>query len=168
EQVSHRLCVAEVVDRNDLEVATALEVSPEKVPPNPPESVDAYTCLGHDTESKGGCLERAPCNCGRHLHTSPLRRRPATRSTQAAGRVDIACDVDIERPCRLAGAAVLRPNGPPRAPRRRRAASTSLAMSTLRGRAGLPARPSSARTARRALRARRAGGEAPRTTFPSG
>src|SRR5947208_1254263 len=39
EQVTHRLRVAEVVDRDQVKVAAALEVSPEEVAPDPPESV---------------------------------------------------------------------------------------------------------------------------------
>src|SRR5439155_25299024 len=47
EQVPHRLGVAEVVDRNELEVATPLEVSPKEVPTNPSETVDANAGLRH-------------------------------------------------------------------------------------------------------------------------
>ena len=47
QQVPHRLRVAEVVDRHDVEVAATLEVSAEEVPPNPPKSVDPHACLRH-------------------------------------------------------------------------------------------------------------------------
>src|SRR6185312_5837074 len=40
EQVPHRLRVAEVVDRHDLEAGVPLQPSPKEVPPDPPESVD--------------------------------------------------------------------------------------------------------------------------------
>src|SRR5262249_62347854 len=47
EQVTHRLCVAEVVDRDDLEIPAPLEVSPKEVAPNAPESVDSHACRSH-------------------------------------------------------------------------------------------------------------------------
>jgi hypothetical protein len=45
--VPHRLGVAEIVDSHDLEIATALELSPEEVPSNPSESVDPHPSLRH-------------------------------------------------------------------------------------------------------------------------
>src|SRR5262245_31832991 len=54
EQVAHRLRVAEVVDRDDLEVPAAFEVRAEEVAADPPETVDAYTGFRHGGESKGG------------------------------------------------------------------------------------------------------------------
>src|SRR5262249_34839641 len=42
EQVPHRPRVAEVVDRDDLEVAVSLQVRTEEVPADAPEAVDAY------------------------------------------------------------------------------------------------------------------------------
>src|SRR5947207_3374566 len=53
EQMAHRLRVAQIVDRDDLEVAAPLELRPEEVAADPPETVDAYTCLRHGSESKG-------------------------------------------------------------------------------------------------------------------
>ena len=47
QQMRHRLQVAEVVRRHDLEVAAALEERAEEVPPDPPEAVDPHTRLGH-------------------------------------------------------------------------------------------------------------------------
>src|SRR5512133_1559021 len=49
QEVPHRLGVAELIDSHDLEIATALELSPEEVPSNPSESVDPYACLSHGT-----------------------------------------------------------------------------------------------------------------------
>ena len=43
EQVRHRLLVAEVVRRDDLDVRLALELRPEEVPSDPAEAVDAHT-----------------------------------------------------------------------------------------------------------------------------
>jgi hypothetical protein len=40
EQLRHRLGVAEIVCRDDLEVAPALQVRPEEVAPDAPEPVD--------------------------------------------------------------------------------------------------------------------------------
>jgi hypothetical protein len=54
QKVSHRLGVTEIVDGDDVEVPTALEVSTEKVPPNPPKPVDPNACLSHEYESNGG------------------------------------------------------------------------------------------------------------------
>ena len=42
EQVRHRLLVAEVVRRDDLDVRPALQLSAEEVPPDPAEAVDPY------------------------------------------------------------------------------------------------------------------------------
>src|SRR5438067_469074 len=47
EQVPHRLRVAEVVDRDELEVAAALEMRTEEIAPDPPESVDPHARLRH-------------------------------------------------------------------------------------------------------------------------
>ena len=47
EQVRHRLRVAEVVDRDDLEVGAALQMGAEEVPPDPPESVDPDAYVRH-------------------------------------------------------------------------------------------------------------------------
>ena len=47
EQVRHRLRVAEVVRRDDLEVAAALQVRTEEVAPDAPETVDAHPYLCH-------------------------------------------------------------------------------------------------------------------------
>jgi hypothetical protein len=44
EQMRHRLRVAEVVDRDDVELAAALEKCAEEVAPDPPETVDANSC----------------------------------------------------------------------------------------------------------------------------
>jgi hypothetical protein len=50
EQVGHRLGVAEVVRRDDLEVAPALQVRPEEVAPDAPEPVDP-NANSHDLAS---------------------------------------------------------------------------------------------------------------------
>src|SRR5919197_23276 len=47
EQVRHGLRVAQVVGSDDLEVTLALQMRPEKVPPDAPESVDPNPCLSH-------------------------------------------------------------------------------------------------------------------------
>src|SRR5262249_24140952 len=47
EQVSHRLQIPEIVSSDDLEVTAPVQVSAEKVPPNPPEPVDPNLRLGH-------------------------------------------------------------------------------------------------------------------------
>ena len=47
QQVRHRLRVADVVRRDDLEVAAALEVRAEEVPADPPEAVDPDPDLRH-------------------------------------------------------------------------------------------------------------------------
>ena len=49
EQVPHRLRVAEVVDRDELEVAAALEMRTEEIAPDPPESVDPHARLRHQS-----------------------------------------------------------------------------------------------------------------------
>ena len=46
-QVRHRLRVAEVVRRDDLEVAAPTQVRTEEVAPDAPEAVDAYADLRH-------------------------------------------------------------------------------------------------------------------------
>src|SRR5215217_2811836 len=47
QEVPHRLRVAEIVDRDDLEIPAALEVRAEEVAPDAPESVDTHACLSH-------------------------------------------------------------------------------------------------------------------------
>src|SRR6266508_3724120 len=47
QEMSHRLDITQVVDRDDVEGPAALEVSPEEVPPDPPETVDPHTRLSH-------------------------------------------------------------------------------------------------------------------------
>ena len=42
EQVRHRLRVPEIVGRDDLKVAFPFQMSPEEIPSNPPEAVDAH------------------------------------------------------------------------------------------------------------------------------
>src|SRR5262249_9247506 len=59
EQVTHRLGVAEVIDRDDLEVPAPLEVSAKEVAPNAPKSVDPHACLSHAAESKGSFFSTA-------------------------------------------------------------------------------------------------------------
>jgi hypothetical protein len=46
--VPHRLGVAKIVDRNDLELTTALKPSPKKVPTNPPKPVNPHACFSHE------------------------------------------------------------------------------------------------------------------------
>src|SRR5207245_2241227 len=43
----HRLRIAEIVDRDDLEIAASLEMCAEEVASDPPETVDPHPCLGH-------------------------------------------------------------------------------------------------------------------------
>jgi len=47
EQVRHRFRIAEVVGRDDVEIAMPLQVRPEEVAPNPPKPVDPDSCLRH-------------------------------------------------------------------------------------------------------------------------
>src|SRR5204863_2278491 len=72
EQVSHRLRVAEIVDRDDLEVPAALEVRPEEIPPDPPEAVDPHPRLSH-----AASLNDAP--------TRKRRRRSTPRACAHGG-----------------------------------------------------------------------------------
>jgi hypothetical protein len=48
QQVPHRLGVAKIVDRNNLELTTALKPSPKKIPTNPPKPVDPHACFSHE------------------------------------------------------------------------------------------------------------------------
>src|SRR5206468_8264867 len=107
EQVRHGLGVAEVVDRNDLEVPAALEVSPKEVASNTPESVDPNPCLSHKPSLN------EPETAAGHVDIAPRR------AEAAAGHVGSACAADIRRPAGLAGG---QPSGPPlcRGPRRQR------------------------------------------------
>ena len=54
EQVRHRLQVAEVVERDDLEVAAPLVRRPEEVAADPAESIDPYACFRHGVDSSQG------------------------------------------------------------------------------------------------------------------
>jgi hypothetical protein len=76
--VPHRLGVAKIVDRDDLELTTALKPSPKKVPTNPPKPVNPHACFSHElslnddserviseaAEKLSGALSRAAADAG--------------------------------------------------------------------------------------------------------
>jgi hypothetical protein len=47
--VRHRLRVADVVRRDELQIAAALERSPEEIPPDPPKTVDSNPNFRHQS-----------------------------------------------------------------------------------------------------------------------
>ncbi len=88
EEVAHRLGVPEIVDRNDVEVPTALEVSAEKVPPNPPKAVDPNACLGHERE----CNREPPASRCRRSIRRPRLALPASATTALRRSSSFAVD----------------------------------------------------------------------------
>ncbi len=59
QQMRHRLDVAEVVERHDLEISTSLECRPEEVAADPAESIYPYACFRHAGDSNYAAVELA-------------------------------------------------------------------------------------------------------------
>ena len=113
EQVRHRRHVAEVVERDELEVGVALQRRAEEVAADAAEAVDAHACLRHGRRTlarprKNGRVNRRSrrlCDLGRVSETSQRRLRDsdnsspgdrtgaASRDGQAVDRADLRAQV---------------------------------------------------------------------------
>src|SRR4029077_2701023 len=101
EQVGHRLDVAEVVRRDDLEVAAALQVRPEEVTPDPPETVDSnpnrHCCLPVEFRVESIGRLRSKASALSHLQSAESSAGPLRNTLERRVRARPAMDSDPVR-----------------------------------------------------------------------
>ncbi len=102
QQVRHRLQVAEVVRRDDLEVAAVLEMRAEEVPSDPPEAVDAHPDLRHGFRVAFRSRFRRESSQGRIADPS-FEKAAQRRAGGEAPRTTLPSGVPHPRPWRRTG-----------------------------------------------------------------
>src|SRR5438874_1085664 len=90
QEMTHRLRVAEIVERDDLEIAAPLQMRPEEIAPDPSEPVDSHPCLGHGSSLNDALQRRGDAHeenrPNKAMSLSPLVFSPVSfRHTQGSG-----------------------------------------------------------------------------------
>src|SRR2546430_4573949 len=130
QEMTHRLRVAEIVERDDLEIAAPLQMRPEEIAPDPSEPVDSHPCLGHGSSLNDALQRRGDAHEENRLNKamsfSPLVFSAVSfRHTQGSGgsalvrrRIQTPSDATVLSVVQPEGEVVLGASPPARLPAR--------------------------------------------------